>query len=106
MFHASVAFLPSTFAMYTTMLGTAAFMDRGGAFRTARGVFWFAFGGLLGWPFSMAMCVPFVLEELIMGLTSFAAPRFLIEGGMIFLGVLVSCVPESSGWSNYLLFAP
>lgn len=63
MFHSATAFLPSTFAMYTTMLGTAAFIRR----RTVWGIFWFALGGLLGWPFSMAMCVPFIAEDLIVG---------------------------------------
>lgn len=65
MFHASVAFLPSSFAMYTTMLGIAAFMNWRGGLKTAHGIFLFALGGILGWPFSVALATPFLFEELI-----------------------------------------
>ncbi|KAL7276780.1 mannosyltransferase [Rhizina undulata] len=64
MFHASASFLPSTFSMFTTTLGMSAFIDRSRGYRTVEGIFWFALGGLLGWPFSLAMCVPFIVEEL------------------------------------------
>lgn len=64
MFHASVALLPSSFAMYTTMLSMAAFMDWRGGLQTARGIFWFAVGGILGWPFAAALSIPFLLEEI------------------------------------------
>lgn len=62
MFHASAAFLPSSFAMYTTMLGMAAFINWRGGLRTAQGIFWFAVGGVLGWPFSIALSAPFLFE--------------------------------------------
>jgi alpha-1,2-mannosyltransferase len=65
MFHASVAFLPSSFAMYTGMIGMAAFMNWRGGLKTAHGIFWFAVGGILGWPFSVALSAPFLFEELI-----------------------------------------
>ena len=65
MFHASVAFLPSSFAMYTTMAGMAAFMNWKGGIKTSQGIFWFAAGGLLGWPFAMALCLPFIFEEIV-----------------------------------------
>jgi alpha-1,2-mannosyltransferase len=92
MFHAAAAFLPSTFAMYTTMLGTAAFIDRRRGFRTAEGVFWFALGGLLGWPFSMAMCIPHVAEELFMAAVSWGAGsalKRLLKGALASLALLV-----------------
>lgn len=63
MFHASVAYLPSSFAMYTTMLGTAAFMDWRGGLKTNQGIMWFGIGAMIGWPFSAALIVPFMLEE-------------------------------------------
>ena len=44
MFHASVAYLPSSFAMYTTMLGIADFMEWRGGLRTYHGIFWIGFG--------------------------------------------------------------
>jgi len=95
MFHAAVAFLPSTFAMYTTMLGMASFMDRRRGFCTIQGVFWFAVGGLLGWPFSMAMCIPFVFEEIFMGYVARdLAPTVLrlVKGGFLSLILLVSYI--------------
>jgi len=96
MFHAAATFLPSTFAMYTSMLGTAAFVDRRRGFRTAEGVFWFALGGLLGWPFSMAMCVPHVVEELFMASVSWGAlptVKRLIKGGIASGLLLVGSTP-------------
>ena len=69
MYHAAPAYLPSSFAMYTTMLGFSAFMDWSGGFmRTAQGIAWFGVGSILGWPFAGALVLPFVLEEIIMAL--------------------------------------
>jgi alpha-1,2-mannosyltransferase len=65
MFHASTAYLPSTFAMYTTMLGTAAFTNRKGGVRTAQGIMWFGIGATIGWPFAAALVVPFIAEEIL-----------------------------------------
>jgi len=95
MFHAAVAFLPSTFAMYTTMLGMASFIDRRRGFRTVQGIFWFAVGGLLGWPFSMVMCIPFVFEEIFMGCVTWGlVPTVLrlVKGGLVSLILLVSYI--------------
>jgi len=94
MFHAATAYLPSTFAMYTTMLGMTAFIDRrhSEGRKTAEGVFWFAIGGLLGWPFSMAMVAPFVVERLLAGIGSNGVGRTLgifIKAALGALGVLV-----------------
>lgn len=68
MFYASVALLPSSFAMYTSTLGAAAFMDWQGGPRTPSGIMWFGIGALLGWPFAGALVIPFVLEELALAL--------------------------------------
>ena len=62
-FYASVAFLPSSFAMYTSTLGLAAFLDWRGGLKTAEGIMWFGIGALLGWPFAGVLIVPFVVEE-------------------------------------------
>ena len=62
-FYASVAFLPSSFAMYTATLGLTAFMDWHGGAKTASGIMWFGIGALLGWPFAGALILPFVLED-------------------------------------------
>ncbi len=70
MFRASTAYLPSSFAMYTTMFGMAAFINWRGGLKTAQGIFWFAVGGILGWPFSVALAVPFLVEEVIFAAVS------------------------------------
>ncbi|CAG8154883.1 unnamed protein product [Penicillium olsonii] len=70
MFHASTAFLPSTFTMYMSMLGLAAFLDWKNAQRAAHGIFWFGLGTIVGWPFAGALIVPLLAEELILTLTS------------------------------------
>ncbi|KAK5138053.1 hypothetical protein LTR08_005851 [Meristemomyces frigidus] len=67
LFHASIAFLPSSFAMYFTSLGFAAFMDWRGGLRTAQGIWMFAIASTLGWPFAAALSLPFLLEELALG---------------------------------------
>jgi alpha-1,2-mannosyltransferase len=69
-FHSSAAFLPSSFAMYMGMVGAAAFMNWRGGLKTSQGMFWFAVGGVFGWPFATALCLPFVLEESLFALLS------------------------------------
>ncbi|PNS20671.1 hypothetical protein CAC42_2916 [Sphaceloma murrayae] len=65
MFHASVAFLPSSFTMCTTMMGMASFLDWRGGPNTAEGIFWIGFGSVLAWPFAGAIVLPFMLEEAV-----------------------------------------
>lgn len=64
-FHASVALLPSSLAMYTSNLGLAAFMDWRNGPKTAVGIMWFGIGAVFGWPFSGILILSFVLEEVI-----------------------------------------
>lgn len=98
MFHASVAYLPSSFAMYCTMLGFAAFMDWRGGLRTAQGICWFGVGGILGWPFASALVLPFILEEaLVATMTGDVFDTFMrfLNGSVRSLIVLVriiSCI--------------
>lgn len=96
-FHASTAFLPSSFAMYTGMLGAAAFMDWTGGFKTAAGIAWFAAGGIIGWPFAMALAVPFLLEEALLAVAALGnldqfllAVRRVTRGVLAAVGILVS----------------
>ncbi|KAK4498297.1 hypothetical protein PRZ48_010955 [Zasmidium cellare] len=78
MYHATTAFLPSSFAMYFVMLGMAAFMDWRGGLRTAQGIFCMGVGACLGWPFAAAMAVPYLLEELLLAsLSDFQGMREL-----------------------------
>lgn len=69
-FHASTAYLPSSFAMYMSMLGAAAFMNWKGGLKTSQGIFWFAVGSILGWPFAGALCAPYLAEEGIFAIMS------------------------------------
>jgi alpha-1,2-mannosyltransferase len=64
-FYASVAFLPSSFAMLTSTLGLTAFMDWSGGLKTAAGIMWFGIGALVGWPFAGVLIAPFVLEDWV-----------------------------------------
>lgn len=70
MYHASTAYLPSSFAMYFTLLGIAAFMDWRGGLRTAQGIFCFGTGACIGWPFAAALSIPFLAEELLLAYLS------------------------------------
>ncbi|KAH7105027.1 glycosyltransferase family 22 protein [Auriculariales sp. MPI-PUGE-AT-0066] len=79
MWNASTAFLPSTFAMYTTMLGMSYFMFPTSALgsrlpynfptgfkRVLYATLSFAAGAVVGWPFSILLAIPFVFEELFL----------------------------------------
>ncbi|KAI1301142.1 mannosyltransferase [Mortierella claussenii] len=61
-------FLPSTFAMYTTMLFFSQMLQsphQHSGKRAFWAIFWVGLGALLGWPFSAAVGLPFALEELL-----------------------------------------
>ncbi|KAK7058438.1 mannosyltransferase [Paramarasmius palmivorus] len=67
MWNASAAFLPSSFAMYTTTLAfTYAIVPAStrNAYRTLIATILFATGAIVGWPFALALAIPFVFEEL------------------------------------------
>ncbi|KAL4876260.1 hypothetical protein BJY04DRAFT_231730 [Aspergillus karnatakaensis] len=70
MFHASAAFLPSSFTMYASMLGLAAFLDWRGGQKTAQGIMWFGLGAIVGWPFAGALLLPLLAEQVIIGFLS------------------------------------
>jgi alpha-1,2-mannosyltransferase len=92
MFHASTAFLPSTFTMYMSMLGLAAFLDWKNAQRTAHGIIWFGLGTIVGWPFAGALIVPLLAEEVILTFISGSMINLFwtIADGLIgCLGILV-----------------
>lgn len=98
MYHASIAYLPSSFAMYTTMLGFAAFMNWSGGMRTAQGILWFVVGSLLGWPFAGALILPFLFEELFLAVTTgqiIAGIKRLLDGSFRSLCVLVSIMGQN-----------
>ena len=65
MFYASVAYLPSSFAMLTAMMGVSEFLNCQTGLRTANGITWFGIGAIVGWPFSGALVLPLFLDELL-----------------------------------------
>ncbi|KAG5342034.1 hypothetical protein C0989_005714 [Termitomyces sp. Mn162] len=69
MWNASAAFLPSSFAMYMSMFAFSFALDRpsyGNSRRTLLATVSFATGAVVGWPFALALAIPFVLEELFL----------------------------------------
>ncbi|KAG8902882.1 mannosyltransferase [Tulasnella sp. 403] len=67
MWSASTAFLPSSFAMFCNMLAFSYAFDlpsRLNNHRTYLAIMTFALGAVVGWPFSLAVAIPFVIEEL------------------------------------------
>lgn len=67
MWSASTALLPSSFAMYTTTLAFGFALQPPSQYNPQRTFFatlLFAIGAIVGWPFSLALAIPFVLEEL------------------------------------------
>ncbi|OIW28273.1 hypothetical protein CONLIGDRAFT_681244 [Coniochaeta ligniaria NRRL 30616] len=92
-FHASTAYLPSSFAMYMVMVGAAAFMNWSGGLKTSQGMFWFAVGGVFGWPFAAALCAPFLLEEGLFAVLSdkerFFEAALRVFRGIVAAGILV-----------------
>lgn len=102
-FHASVAYLPSSFAMYTSMLGSAAFLDRGGRHKVTEGIMWFGMGSILGWPFAGALLLPLLFEEALMSVfTGNMVPiaSQIIHGALRCVTVLVSIVARSDVPTN------
>jgi alpha-1,2-mannosyltransferase len=40
-------------------------MNWRGGLKTTQAVVWFAIGGIIGWPFAIALSAPFLLEEIM-----------------------------------------
>ncbi|KAI0962404.1 hypothetical protein AcV7_001253 [Taiwanofungus camphoratus] len=69
MWTASTAFLPSAFAMYANTLGFTFALQpttTRNMRRTLLSTLAFATGAIVGWPFAIAVAVPFVFEELFL----------------------------------------
>ncbi|KAF7728653.1 mannosyltransferase [Apophysomyces ossiformis] len=62
------AFLPSSFAMYTTFMAFSYILqppNHADRKRTYYAVFWLGLGALVGWPFSAVVGIPFAIEEIL-----------------------------------------
>ncbi|KAJ2935635.1 hypothetical protein H1R20_g1457, partial [Candolleomyces eurysporus] len=78
MWNSTAAFLPSSFAMYATMLAYSFCMKPSSLSdnrRTFAATLLFATGAIVGWPFALALSFPFVFEELFV----FSGDRVLPE---------------------------
>lgn len=92
-FHASTAFLPSTFTMYTSMLGLSAFLDLRNGPKTAQGIMWFGLGAIVGWPFAGALLAPLLAEQVIVCLFDGSLGLLfstIFDGALRCLSILVS----------------
>ena len=103
MFHASTAFLPSSFTMCTSMLGFAAFLDWSKRLKRAQGIMWFGLGAIVGWPFAGALILPLLGEDVITGLTSGSVldTFYGILNGAVRCGLILVCllvIFDSSIW--------
>lgn len=99
MFHASTAFLPSSFTMYMSMLGLTAFLDWRGGQKTAQGIMWFGLGAIIGWPFAGALIIPLLLEEFVIGFLAGSLKKVVfsvVDGALRCLAILV-CSLSFSG---------
>ncbi|EIN13913.1 asparagine-linked glycosylation 9 protein isoform a [Punctularia strigosozonata HHB-11173 SS5] len=120
MWNASVAFLPSSFAMYAVTLAYSFALAPpriADAQRTYSATALFAVGALLGWPFAIALAIPFVFEELfVLGgdrviqrdrMTWFAARwKRLFTAGALASVVLVPIVLVDSYFYGKLTVTP
>ncbi|KAL4866434.1 hypothetical protein BDV12DRAFT_187398 [Aspergillus spectabilis] len=109
MFHASVAFLPSSFTMYASMLGLAAFLDWRGGQKTAQGIMWFGLGAIVGWPFAGALLLPLVAEEAIIGFLSGNTGKVfvdILDGALRCLAILVAEVTVDYAFIRKLTIVP
>jgi alpha-1,2-mannosyltransferase len=108
-FYASAAFLPSSFAMYTSTLGLTAFMDWQGGAKTATGIMWFGIGALLGWPFAGALIIPFVIEDWMVAIwmsNTFETFRKYLDGVVRCLIVLALQVAIDAFFYHDIVLVP
>ncbi|KAI9370811.1 Alg9-like mannosyltransferase family-domain-containing protein [Aspergillus egyptiacus] len=109
MFHASTAFLPSSFTMYTSMLGLAAFLDFKGGQKTAQGIMWFGVGAIVGWPFAGALLLPLLFEEVVLGFISANMQKVfldILDGALRCLAILAAEVTVDYAFLRKLTVVP
>jgi len=102
MWSATTAFLPSTFAMHANMLAWSYAFDlpsRLNDQRTMLACIFFALGALVGWPFSAALAIPFVLEEMLV----YGKDRIKTEVYGTWLAQRWTRIIQSTIWASALL---
>ncbi|KAL1960851.1 hypothetical protein VTO42DRAFT_5834 [Malbranchea cinnamomea] len=109
MAHSSVALLPSSFAMYTSMLGLSAFLDMRGGLNTPKGILWFGIGAVIGWPFAGALVLPFLLDEAVVGVrtgTVLSTISRILRGAFRCLLVLFLEITVDTAFYHKLVVVP
>ncbi|KAJ6116923.1 GPI mannosyltransferase [Penicillium capsulatum] len=109
MFHASTAFLPSTFTMYTSMVGLSAFVELRSGPKTAQGIMWFGLGTIVGWPFAGALIVPLLAEQVIVCcLAGSLGPLFftILDGAVRCLFILALEVAVDYAFFRKIVIVP
>ncbi|TXT09120.1 hypothetical protein VHUM_02594 [Vanrija humicola] len=101
MWTASVAFLPSSFTMYTTALAASewfhpATSTRTGVNRAFRATLFTAIGAIVGWPFAAALGIPFVLEYAFLAAGETVLPKDRLPWGSKRLSTLVGAIVVSA----------
>lgn len=83
MSHAGVALLPSSFAMNCVTMATAnslSAISENSANYSVQAIVWFLVGGIVGWPFALALGLPFGLFILIQNIKRFNVLFSIIKG--------------------------
>ena len=83
--HTPTAFLPSSFAMYANTFGFAYALQRSTSEDMRRTLFatlCFAAGTVVGWPFALAVAIPFVFEEFFLASGDKVTPE--VRGSWLF----------------------
>ncbi|PSS29616.1 hypothetical protein PHLCEN_2v2764 [Hermanssonia centrifuga] len=104
MWNASISFLPSSFAMYTTAVAFAHSLEAPSKTNMRRTLFTtllFATGAIVGWPFALAIAIPFVFEELFLFGADTVPPKERASWMISRWGRLITC-----GLVAALLFIP
>ena len=112
--HVLLAFLPSSFAMYATTLAYAFVLDPASLNKTRKtllATLLFATGAIVGWPFALALSLPFVFEELFVAGFDRVTPetRFswstkrwtrmataVIAASLVFVSDIYACISASA----------
>ena len=83
MSHAGVALLPSSFAMNCVTMATANSLlaiSENNISYSVHAIVWFLIGGIVGWPFALALGLPFGLFILIQNINKYNTLFSLIKG--------------------------
>lgn len=101
MSHAGVALLPSSFAMNCVTMATAnslsSFSD-GRSISAVYAIIWFMVGGIIGWPFALALAAPFGLFTLFSKLNQHNVLFRIVKGCVIGLVSILIISTTIDSW--------